>query len=173
MKNDYIFKTRRLGFRFLRKDDVGYIEDLEGDSDVTHFVGGVLNKGEVATMVDQFLARYQKTGLPHFLIFELNSGKFVGRCGFRPTDSGEVEVGYGFHKKFWGQGFATETLEALFSFARRNISVDHIIAFTSVNHLASQRVMEKCGMQYIKTEICEGEECKFYKKELIDHPKSE
>jgi [ribosomal protein S5]-alanine N-acetyltransferase len=117
--------------------------------------------------------RYQKNGLPHFLIFELNSGKFVGRCGFRPNDSGEVEVGYGFHKEYWEQGFATETLEALFSFARKNISVDHIIAFTSINHLASQRVMEKCGMQYIKTEILEGEECKFYKKELIDHPQWE
>lgn len=166
MAEKYVLLTNRLGFKLLEQEDIDFILDLESDPDVTEFVGGVLNKEEVLSMVEIFVKNSQEKELPHFLIFELSSGRCMGRCGFSQNDSDEIEVGYGFHKEYWGKGFATETLVVLLSWAEKHIATNNIIAVTAINHLASQRVMEKCGMQYYKTEFSKGVESKFYKKEL-------
>src|SRR5580765_6459789 len=148
MAENYFFSTKRLGFRLLKREDSKFILSLESDPEVTEFVSGVLNKTEVSAMVERFLKAYQEKGLPHFLIFELSSGECVGRGGLSQNEFGEIEVGYGFHKQYWGKGYATETLAVLLSWAEKHINTNHLIAVTAINHLASQRVMEKCGMKY-------------------------
>lgn len=78
-------------------------------------------------------------------------------------ENNEVEVGYLLHKNYWGKGYATEALNALLNWAKKNIKRQYIIAFAPTHHVASQRVMEKCGMTLYKTDIAHGVECKFYR----------
>ena len=92
-----------------------------------------------------------------------NQGEFIGRCGFGPVETGEIEVGYLLHKKFCRQGYASEALAVLLEWARKNIKMDYIIAFAPVEHIASQRVMQKCGMEYYKNDIAKGVACCFYR----------
>jgi [ribosomal protein S5]-alanine N-acetyltransferase len=96
-------------------------------------------------------------------MFELDSGEFVGRCGFGPIETGEIEVGYLLHKKFWGKGLASEVLTTLLEWAKQNINADYIIAFAPIEHLASQRVMQKCGMEHYKNDNAKGVACCFYR----------
>lgn len=98
-----------------------------------------------------------------FLLFDLKSSEFIGRAGFGLTESGEVEVGYVLHKKFWGNGFASEAVMALLEYAKKHIDIDYIIAYASIENIGSTRVMEKCGMISYKTDIAKGIACKFYK----------
>ncbi len=58
--------------------------------------------------------------------------EFVGRCGFGLDETGEIEVGYLIHKKFWGNGYASEALEALIIWAKKNIKVDYKQASLSI-----------------------------------------
>lgn len=62
-----------------------------------------------------------------------------------------------------GKGYDTEALNALLNWAKKNISRQYIISFAPTQNVASQRVMEKCGMALYKTDIAHGVECKFYK----------
>ncbi|MBX3709889.1 MAG: GNAT family N-acetyltransferase [Gammaproteobacteria bacterium] len=49
-------------------------------------------------------------------------------------------------KKHEGKGYASKNLKALLLWAKNNIKKDKIIAFTSVNHLTSGRVIQKASM---------------------------
>jgi RimJ/RimL family protein N-acetyltransferase len=55
-------------------------------------------------------------------------------------------------------------LKTLLSWAQENLDVPQIIGYAPIDHKASQRVMEKCGMTYFKTEKdpIYGTVCAFY-----------
>ncbi|MHB1221780.1 MAG: GNAT family N-acetyltransferase, partial [Gammaproteobacteria bacterium] len=149
--SDYLFKTKRLGFKYLEKEDLDYLMLLDSDSDVRQFFpDGVATKEQISKRFNELMSYHKKLGLPVFVLFDVETSEFVGRAGFTPIHSGEIEVVYAFHKRYWGQGLATETLAALLKWAKKNIKSDYIIAYTVSEHIASQRVMEKCGMKFYK-----------------------
>lgn len=57
--------------------------------------------------------------MPCFILFEIESGEFLGRCGFGFVETGEIEVGYLLHKKFWGKGYASEALSAMLEWTKK------------------------------------------------------
>lgn len=159
-----MIKTKRLGLRPFQQSDIDYLAELNSDPDVRQFFpDGTQNREQTEARMNDFISYYKEKGLPCFVMFELESGEFVGRCGFGPVETGEIEVGYLLHKKFWGKGLASEVLTALLEWANQNINADYIIAFAPIKHVASQRVMQKCGMEHYKNDIAKGIECSFYR----------
>jgi ribosomal-protein-alanine N-acetyltransferase len=63
----------------------------------------------------------------------------------------ETEVGFLLDQPFWGRGYATEAALASLQFGFEHFSLDHMIALVHPDNLASQRVIEKCGMTYMET----------------------
>jgi RimJ/RimL family protein N-acetyltransferase len=86
-----------------------------------------------------------------FAVFEHESGAEVGDAGFKgpPDAEGMVEIAYGIHPEFQGRGYATEAAEGLVAFAFRDDRVRLARAHTKLEHIASQRVLEKCGFERI------------------------
>jgi len=79
------------------------------------------------------------------------AGDVAGRCVIRHLDvdgTDEVELGYGFHKKYWGQGLATEIAKELLRLGRRELGLPTIVAITTAANLGSQRVLVKTGLVY-------------------------
>jgi RimJ/RimL family protein N-acetyltransferase len=159
-----MIKTQRLGLRLLSKEDITYLHPLESDPEVKEFFpDGARDCAKTEDMINRFIAAYTEQGLPCVLLFDVVSGEFIGRAGFGLTETGETEVGYVLHKKFWGKGLASEAVTALLEYAKKRINVDYIIAYADTGNIGSMRVMEKCGMAYYKTDIAKSIECKFYK----------
>jgi len=159
-----IIETKHLHLRLLTHDDLEYIAGLHSDPEVRRFFpDGTQNIEQTKARMDSLIDFYQKQGLPNFVMFLKASMEFVGRCGFGLIDTGEIEVGYLLHKKFWGKGYASEALAALIEWANQNIKTESIIAFAPEEHLASQRVMQKCGMQFYKKDLGHGVKCHFYR----------
>ena len=160
----YMIKTKRLGLRPFQQSDIDYLAELNSDPDVRQFFpDGTQNREQTEARMNDFISYYKEKGLPCFVMFELESGEFVGRCGFGPVETGEIEVGYLLHKKFWGKGLASEVLTVLLEWAKQNINADYIIAFAPIEHVASQRVMQKCGMKHYKNVSAKGVQCSFYR----------
>lgn len=162
---EYVFTSERLGYRLLSESDFADYFILDSNTEVrAFFPNGPLAAEKVKQNIKKNMEFFKINGFGVFIAIELDSGKFVGRCGFGRIPSGEIEVGYVFLPEFWGKGLATEALIALLKWAKQNIhSTDTIIAFTPVNHNASERVMQKAGMEFYKKEIKDGEELVFYK----------
>lgn len=156
--------TERLHLRLIKSEDIELLCDLEADPEVKkYFPDGPRDRAKTKAMINRFISYYEERGLPCFLLFDRTSKEFIGRAGFGITDSGETEVGYVLHKKFWGKGYAAEAVTALLKYAKENIDVDYIIAYADISNTSSIRIMEKCGMSYCKVEMAKGIECKFYK----------
>jgi ribosomal-protein-alanine N-acetyltransferase len=77
-------------------------------------------------------------------------------------DSGETEVGYGFDKPFWGQGYATEAAAAWLRYGFETAGLARIVAVAIPENTASRHVMEKLGMKYERDATHYGHECAFY-----------
>jgi RimJ/RimL family protein N-acetyltransferase len=73
---------------------------------------------------------------------------FLGWCGLFPLEgSGPIEIGYRYVRSAWGQGIATEAARAVLEHGFRALGFDPIVGVTHPANLASQRVLEKIGLQ--------------------------
>jgi RimJ/RimL family protein N-acetyltransferase/catechol 2,3-dioxygenase-like lactoylglutathione lyase family enzyme len=159
-----IIETERLILRFLTENDLDNLEQLNAEPDVrAFFPDGIQNREQTKKRMLELINNHKEHNLPGFIISEKESNAFLGRCGFSLLEDNQVEVGYLLHKNYWNKGYATEALNALLDWAKKNIKRQYIIAFSPTRHIASQRVMQKCGMTLYKTDIAHGVECKFYK----------
>jgi [ribosomal protein S5]-alanine N-acetyltransferase len=86
-----------------------------------------------------------------FAVRKKDSGVVVGSCGFKgpPDSEGAVEVAYGIDPAHRGCGFATESAEALATFAFNSGRVRTVRGHTKPDNAASARVLAKCGFKYV------------------------
>lgn len=163
-------ETERLILRPLRADDFEALCALDMDPEVrSYFPEGVLNRAEVQNELDRYIREWNTVGFGIFAAIEKQSNQLIGRCGFAKLNSGDVEFGYLFLPSYWGQGLATEAGHALLAWAAKHIPVDHIVGFAPAHHIASLRVLEKCGMKFVKMDSYRNIECAFYKFEFDSH----
>lgn len=89
----------------------------------------------------------------------LHSGLLIGTAGFTgPPSEGIVEIGYGLVESRWRQGFATEAVGALISWALTDSTITRIRAHTLRGDPASSGVLRKNGFAIVgQTEDPGGE----------------
>ena len=76
---------------------------------------------------------------------------FVGWFCLWPESEEVAELGYRLRRMEWGQGLASEGASALINWGFESCGYDSIFACTmAVNH-ASRRVLEKIGLNYVRT----------------------
>jgi len=78
------------------------------------------------------------------LIFSRGDGTLLGGSGLGFEAPHRAATGYVLAKDQWGKGYATEVLGAIVEVAR-SVGVQRLYAICHVDHVASWRVMEKCG----------------------------
>ncbi len=76
----------------------------------------------------------------------------VGAGGFKgpPSAGGEVELGYAVLPPQQRRGYASEAAEALVAWALAQPQVHHVAAEARPDNGASLRVLEKCGLTYLR-----------------------
>ena len=86
----------------------------------------------------------------YLLTSEGGGSEVLGICGFkgRPNAAGSVEIGYSVLSQFRNQGFATEAVERLVTWAFSHQSVVEVCAETLPHLQQSIRVMQKNGFVY-------------------------
>jgi RimJ/RimL family protein N-acetyltransferase len=57
------------------------------------------------------------------------------------------EIGFWIGKKYWGQGLTSEALRLALQFGFEELELHRIYAWTYEKHIASRKVMEKCGFK--------------------------
>lgn len=79
------------------------------------------------------------------------SGQLMGWCGLEYLpDTAETEVGYLLSREFWGKGYATEAAQPCVKFGFEKIKLGEIIGLTDPLNIASQRVLQKCGLSFTR-----------------------
>lgn len=153
-----LLETERIVLRRFTEADVDHLVDLDSDPEVMRFLTGGIPTPREAIQNDilpTFLRSYEPfPGFGVFAAIEKESGEFLGWFSFRPKDAtcrDEVSLGYRLRRAFWGQGYATEGACALIRLGFTELGVQHVVATTYQDNLASRRVMEKAGLSLVRT----------------------
>ena len=77
-------------------------------------------------------------------------------------DSGMIEIGYRFHKKFWGKGYATEISAAVRDYGFNTLGLDKIVGVTHLKNEGSKNVLQKIGLHYVGVDHFFGQDVDFY-----------
>lgn len=82
-----------------------------------------------------------------YLVFDKSSGRIVGSVGLHRTDWSlpKTEVGYWLRTSATGNGYASEAISALVSWALNELGAQRIELVTDEHNLASRRVADRCG----------------------------
>jgi RimJ/RimL family protein N-acetyltransferase len=146
--------TERLALRRVHDADVDNLLLLNADQDVMRFIDRTPpTPQDVRAEVGQILGAYECFPDHGTFIAEDPHGAFLGWFGLTVREGGPTapDLGYRLRRAAWGQGLATEGSRALVDHAFTHLGAERVTADTmAVNH-ASRRVMEKCGLRYVRT----------------------
>jgi RimJ/RimL family protein N-acetyltransferase len=145
--------TTRVRLRRLRPDDAVRFDRLDRDDGVLRFIDWhPPTLAEQEAIVADCIADYQRWPNHGRFAAESPYGEFIGWLALRVRDDPAVpDLGYRLHRRFWGQGLATEGSRALIGHAFRHLSARAVRAETMWVNTASRRVMEKCGLRHLHT----------------------
>lgn len=83
-----------------------------------------------------------------FLITQGEGGDVLGAVGYGRMEGAEPEIGYWIGEPYWGQGYATEAVQAVIDHAFSSTDLPQLSGRCRVGNIGSRRVLEKCGFQY-------------------------
>lgn len=147
-----VLATRRLQVRRFTLADAPFILELLNDAAFIHYIGdkGVRTLEEARGYLENGpLASYATFGFGLYLVVRNDGEVPVGMCGLlkRPTLDAP-DIGYAFLPAFTGKGYATEAAAAVLQHERAAHGLQRIVAITSPDNVASQRVLEKAGLYF-------------------------
>src|SRR5690242_3315578 len=107
-------ETPRLLFRRFTANDLHDLAAIRTDPDVMKYtVGRPESIAEVQATLNKYLAHWEQHGFGRWALLERQSKTLIGWCGLLYLDNtGEVEIGYGLAKPYWGNGLASEAAAA-------------------------------------------------------------
>jgi RimJ/RimL family protein N-acetyltransferase len=117
----------------------------------------------VERYIAHHLAQWQERGYGHWAVVLHPSNQLIGWNGLEYLpETSETEVAYLLSNKYWGQGFATEAARAAIDYGFGTVGLKQIIGLTHPENIASQRVLEKCGLAFIDRALYFGMElCRY------------
>ena len=138
----------------LRKLDLGdlyeYYENLYGDGSVTKYMTFDAHQdiGESLESLQQAVERYDEPDFYRWAVERKEDEALIGVADLLSfeEETSTCSFAYMFAENCWNQGYATETMEALFRFAFEKLEVERIVADHMAANGASGAVMRKLGM---------------------------
>ena len=160
-----ILETPRFILRQFTQANAPLIQQLNNAPEVLKYIPEpTLETTEQALKVltDIILPQY-KNNLGRWAVHLKNDNEFIGWCGLKwLKENDEIDLGYRFKPSVWGKGYATEAAQHTLNYGLQNLHFKKIVAHAHIDNIASQKVLEKIGMQYIGEGVVDGIPLKGY-----------
>lgn len=160
-----VLETPRLILSRFTEDDSPLILELNSDPEIVKYVHEPVLTTEVQAkniLIDIILPQY-KNNLGRWATYVKSNNEFIGWCGlkYRP-ELDEIDLGYRLKKNAWGRGYATEAATHTLNHGLNNLKLKIITGRAHVENIASIKVLEKIGMQFIRQETVDEYPVKIY-----------
>lgn len=155
-----IFETPRLLFRQFTEADAGLILDLNSSAEVVKYVHEpILQTFEAAgNILTNIILPQYKNNLGRWAVHLKSNNEFIGWCGLKYIkEKDEIDLGYRFLQEYWGKGYASEAAAYTLEYGFKKLQLHTIVGMAHVDNIASWKILEKIGMQFLKeTTDCDG-----------------
>lgn len=148
-----LLETQRLRLRQFTSADADHLFRLDNDPEVMRYInsGTPTPRDIIKNEILPGFCHYNN----HFGVWAAESkatSEFLGWFSLRPTNEAhdEAALGYRLIRAAWGNGYATEGVQALIQQGFTTWGLQRIVATTYEENLASRRVMEKAGMTLMR-----------------------
>jgi RimJ/RimL family protein N-acetyltransferase len=149
---EIVFETPRLLLRQFTLKDVTILLELNSDPVVLKYLHEPLLQDEAhaETILKTIILPQYERKLGRWAVHLKDDNSFLGWCGlkYRP-ELEEIDLGYRFMQTAWGKGFATEAAQETLEYGFKKLNLSLITGRAHIENLASIRVLEKIGMEYI------------------------
>ncbi len=167
-----VLQTKRLFARQLTAEDFPLLFKMNQNAYTMANLGGIRTVEATRKNLAWNLAQWQENGFGLWLWFEKQTKQLVGRGGLRKItieSQLEIEISYALFPEFWGQGFATEIAQACMEIGFMQLKLPKLVCHTTITNKASQRVMEKVGLHFVRYFTQHDEPHILYKLEANDY----
>ena len=146
-------ETKRLRLRSFTPDDLDALTVINSDPVAMRHIGDgkPITREETQKRIHRYLEHWREHGFGLWAVDLKAEAAFIGFCGLQMIPkTNEIEVGFRFSPRYWGRGLATEATAATLEYGFERLEIDRIIGLAHPENVASQRVLEKIGLRYIK-----------------------
>ena len=120
-----------------------------------------LNISHDRKVLETFICRYAETADEvdmssyvssdkMFAIRMKETGRLIGIILYFDEQDNSCEIGYGVGSRYWNRGYATEAVKSFIAYCFDEAGFDEVRASFFTGNDASRRVMEKCGMKFLR-----------------------
>lgn len=149
----FSLESERLLFRIPSKEDIPYVFEAfhsDGFLDGMTFDAPETEK-DLAEAINAAHDNWTKGVAYSFSLYSKQSSKFVGRTGIRRAEVDDAWLIYYYiHPEYQRQGYATEAAKKMIEFGFSQLNAQLIEAYHAEFNKASQRTLEKIGMEFIE-----------------------
>lgn len=169
-------ETERLILRPILESDVEGMFALDSDPLVHKYLGNkpIKTREESLRMIQSIQAQYKSNGIGRWAVINKQDQAFMGWTGLKLNTEEELngfsnfyDIGYRFIKKYWGQGYATESAKPALEYGFNTMKLPCIYGITEIENQASHSVLLKLGLDFVENFHSEKEklELRWYKIE--------
>ncbi|BAO74309.1 GNAT family N-acetyltransferase [Winogradskyella sp. PG-2] len=165
-----IAETNRLILRNITESDAQDLFELDSNPKVHEFLGNnpVKHIDECKAYINSIKEQYKSSGMGRIAVIKKDTHEFIGWSGIKYEQNLRKEfnyydMGYRLKEKFWGKGYATEAALASLDYGFKDLKLEEINAAADINHIASNTILKKIGMEHSGTFEYKGTVCNWYK----------
>lgn len=149
-------ETPRLILRDWKEEDIQPFAGMNKSPDVMRYFLNPLSEEESFGFYTRIRQEFSDYGYGLYALEEKATGIFMGYTGFHhilfDADFAQgVEIGWRIDNAYWNRGYATEAALACLQYAKEHLPFKTVWSFTSLPNKSSERVMQKIGMERVKT----------------------
>lgn len=157
---DAVITTERLTLRRITYDDVNALHALFSDAIAMRYFPAIKTYEECKTWVTRVNEYYIKYGYAPWMVIRKTDNAPLGYCGLIVQENilgrDETEVGYGFIREHWHNGYATEAAYASMAYGFSTLHKERLISLIRPENISSMLVAKRNGMWYEKTVMFAG-----------------
>ena len=154
-----ILETQRLILRPLELSDAEALFELNKNPNVHKYLW---QKPEVAIeesikVIEYVQRQYKENNIGRFATILKDTNEFIGWTGIKfvndHVENGNTnffDYGYRLGEPHWNKGYATEATQFWLDYGFNQMKIEIMNAYTHAQNGASNHILQKCGMQFIK-----------------------
>lgn len=167
-----LIDTDRLSIRYIKVEDFNFIFRLLNDPSWIKYIGdkGIKTEDDAKNYIQTGpLQMYKNFGFGLYLVTLKETAVPIGLCGLIKRPSLEnIDLGYAFLPEYTGKGYAFEATKAVLQYGKEQLTIDKIVAITTLDNFSSEKVLLKLGFTFdsLIKEKNDAEELKLFTKVL-------
>jgi [ribosomal protein S5]-alanine N-acetyltransferase len=154
-----ILQTPRLILRRFTEADTILLLQLNSNPEVLKYLHEppLATEEQALHILNTIILPQYKNNLGRWAMHLKTTNEFIGWCGLKYlAGADEIDLGYRLMQNFWNNGYAYEAAKHTLAYGFNQLHLKTIICRAHIENIASLKILEKIGMQFIKEEIVDN-----------------